>query len=142
MGRVENLRAGAARDFGPAPGNPFEEGHTTDIPTGFAAIAGEATGLLEAARAWGEDFLELQKLRLGMAVRDAMVRAAVYAGAGLIALLGFVLVTAGLALWLGEMVASTAGGLLIVGAVYLIAGAVAIMLNGARNGSTRRQTHA
>jgi hypothetical protein len=91
-------------------------------------VAGEAVGALHAFMEYVNSFLKLQGFRLEGELRSVLVRVGMYLIAGIAALSGFILLSAGLVDWLSILTSSRAAGFAIVGAGYLIVAAIVAMV--------------
>jgi hypothetical protein len=95
-------------------------------------VADEAVGALHAFMEYVNSFLKLQGFRLEGELRSVLVRVGMYLIAGIAALSGFILLSAGLVDWLSILTSSRAAGFAIVGVGYLIVAAILAMVTRSR----------
>jgi len=100
-----------------APQKPALE---TEAEVTLTDVADEAVGTLHAFMEYVNSFLKLQGFRLEEELRSALVRVGMFLIAGLVALSGFILLSAGLVDWLAVLTSSRAAGFAIVGGAYLV----------------------
>jgi hypothetical protein len=107
------------------PGKPALD---TEAEVTLTDVADEAVGALHAFMEYVNSFLKLQGFRLEEELRSVLVRVGMFLIAGLVALSGFILLSAGLVDWLSILTSSRAAGFAIVGAGYLILGVIVALV--------------
>jgi len=108
------------------------------IAGGFSRLAEEAVDLFDSLVSYLADLIRLEGFRLGTEIRTLVLRAVVFALAGIIGLIGLVFVSLGIAAWLARQLNSVAAGLAIVGTVYMAAAVIATLIVRRRGPGFRR----
>ena len=108
------------------------------IAAGFSRLVEEAVELFDSLVSYLADLIRLEGFRLGTEIRTLVLRAVVFALAGIIGLIGLVFVSLGIAAWLAMQFNSVAAGLAIVGTVYMAAAVIASLIVRRRSPGFRR----
>jgi len=106
-----------------------------------SVLVSDSVSLLDSVFDYFASRLRLEGYRLELGARAVMGRVLLQLGAGLLALVGLIFFSAGVANLISERLGSRASGLLIVGGFYLSAGVLALAIASARARSRSREPH-